>query len=549
MRPPAEQLIRDYLNRLSVAARSRLKPEDRRAFLARTGDFIERQSGVRGTADPAEVMRILSGIGEPETVVERERVRLEQRRQEQAAKASRVTLWKPRREDAPQASPDTGQLTNKDGRPLTGEIRVTSRPITSRWKPGEPLKPGPAVGKPGRSGRGSWIPRPRRVGSAPPPPDETGSEAPERQPRERPSASPPAPAGSAPAGSPGATSSGSGGSAPAGSPGGASAGPRGSAPAGSPGATSSGSGGSAPAGSPGGASAGPRGAGSPGTGGPGGTTAASSGGATSAGSRGASGGAGPAGSGGAMPAGARNGGPPGSNGTGHIHQVPSAAPAAPVGPARSVPPQAAGPAAGPLTPEPDGGAGSAPMFAGRTLRIGLPGHTVRIGRVPRPSRPVRTRLARSAALQRPRRRLQPGDMTLVLARRAADTGRQHRMEAACVVLMIIAGLIYPFPLWLVGFLIWLVAVVVTTMSTVWSLPDKWAGIVGPVALVIIGVATLISLEGTLATFPDYVHEALADSVWLIKVGAVLGGVFLGWRLQRGRGAPADPPWLRRNSRR
>jgi len=122
------------------------------------------------------------------------------------------------------------------------------------------------------------------------------------------------------------------------------------------------------------------------------------------------------------------------------------------------------------------------------------------------------------------------------------------MEAICVGLMIIAGLIYPLPLWLVGFLVWLVAAVITTMSTVWSLPDKWIGIVGPIALVIIGTATLVSLAGTLATFHDYVHEAWADSVWLIKIGAVLGGGYLGWRLQRGRRAPAVPPWLRRNRR-
>jgi hypothetical protein len=139
-------------------------------------------------------------------------------------------------------------------------------------------------------------------------------------------------------------------------------------------------------------------------------------------------------------------------------------------------------------------------------------------------------------------------VTLDIARRAADAGRRYRMEATCVVLMIIAGLIYPVPLWLVGFLIWLIAVGITMMSNVWSLPDKWVGIVGPVALVIIGTATLISLGGTLATFQDYVHEALADSVWLIKLGALLGGGFLGWRLQRGRRSPSVPPWIRRNRR-
>ena len=246
-----------------------------------------------------------------------------------------------------------------------------------------------------------------------------------------------------------------------------------------------------------------------------------------------------------MPAGARNGGPAGSNGAGPVHHVPSAAPAPQVGSARTVSPQAE-PAAGPLAPEPGDRSAAAPRFAGRTLRIGLGGRTVRIGRVARPLRPTRTRLARPATLAPPRRRRQPGDVTLDIARRAADTGRQHRVEAVCVVLMIIAGLIYPAPLWLVGFLIWLVAVVVTTMSTVWSLPDKWVGIVGPVALVIIGTATLIALGGTLASFHDYVHEALADSVWLIKIGALLGGGYLGWRLQRGPRGSADPPWLRRN---
>ena len=557
MRPPAEQLIRDYLNRLSVAARNRLKPEDRRAFLARTGDFIERQSGVRGTADPAEVMRILSGIGEPETVVERERVRLETQRSERAAAASRVTLWKPRRESAPQVQPDAGQLTNKDGRPLTGEIRVTSRPITSRWKPGVPLKPRedqtaqppPSAGRTGRSGRVSWIPRPRRSGSAPPPPAETGPEASGPQVTERPSA----PAPSAPAG-PGPVSAGPGGVSPGG--------PAGAAPVGSDAQGSGGAAGSRVPASGGAVSAGSRAPASGGTtaadpgsdtsagkAGSGGAASAGSGAPASAGSGSAAGagqgGGAPAGSGGAMSAGARNGGAASSNGAGPVHQVPAAPSAPPARPARPLSPPAAGSGAGPLTPE-RGNAATDPRFSGRTLRIGLPGRTVRIGRLARPTRSTRGRATRSAALPPPRRRLQPGDVTLVIARRAADTGRRHRTEAACVVLMIVAGLIYPAPLWLVGFLIWLVAAAVTTTSTVWSLPDKWIGIVGPVALVIIGTATLVSLGGTLVTFHDYVHEALADSVWLIKIGGVLGGGFLAWRLQRGRRPPAVPPWIRRN---
>lgn len=496
MRPPAEQLIRDYLNRLSVVARNRLKPEDRRAFLARIGDFIERQSGVRGTADPAEVMRILSSIGEPETVVERERARLEARRSERAAAASRVVLWKPQgKGEADSAEADSSQLTNKDGRPLTGEIKVTSRPITARWRPGEPLKQLESQVKPptrgGRRGWASWarwsdwarwIPRPRPGGSAPSAggPPMSGPQTAERS---------AAPAGTGPA--------------PEGSRGGASDGWKGAG--GSSGAGPSGGAGSA-------------------------VEARTAGGARP------SAGAAPPGPGEAVSSGSRGVGHAGSNGVASAHQLPPTAPATPDAPARPVSPQAAQPDAGPLAPRPGDGAQAAPGFVGRTLRVGTARRAVRIGRVARPAPAMRGR------------RPMPGEVTRIIARRAADAGRQHVLETACVLLMIVAGLIYPWPLWLVGFLIWLVAVSIATMCSVWSLPDKWVGIVGPVALVIIGTATLVSMGGTLANLHDYVHEALADSVWLIKVGAVLGGGFLGWRLERGRRPPAVPPWLRRNRR-
>ena len=95
MRPPAEQVLRDYLNQLSVVARTRLPPEDRRAFLARTRDLVERQSGVRDMADPADVMRVLNDIGEPEVLVERERARLEAQRKERAAAAGRGASGSP----------------------------------------------------------------------------------------------------------------------------------------------------------------------------------------------------------------------------------------------------------------------------------------------------------------------------------------------------------------------------------------------------------------------------------------------------------------------
>jgi hypothetical protein len=76
MSPPTEQLIRDYLNRLSVAARGQLGPDDRRALVNRTRDFIERKTGFAGPPTAVEVARLLSGLGDPSGLVHQERQRL-----------------------------------------------------------------------------------------------------------------------------------------------------------------------------------------------------------------------------------------------------------------------------------------------------------------------------------------------------------------------------------------------------------------------------------------------------------------------------------------
>jgi hypothetical protein len=72
MSPPPEQLIRDYLNRMSVAAKGRLSAEDRQALLARTRDFIERNASASGPATAMEVATLLSRLGDPATLVARE---------------------------------------------------------------------------------------------------------------------------------------------------------------------------------------------------------------------------------------------------------------------------------------------------------------------------------------------------------------------------------------------------------------------------------------------------------------------------------------------
>ncbi len=241
MRPPAEQLIRDYLNRLSVAARTRLQSDDRRAFLARTREYIERQSGGRDTADPAMVLRALNDLGEPEAVVEREHARLATLQSKRDAAAARCGLWKSRartaagragsgdgesgdggsgkgkggeKGDQPTQAPSSAPSQPKlNGRPLTGEITISSRPISARWKPGAPLQEQPS--------RARRIPRPRRGSSRPPAggPVQPGTDA-EPSAATGPESAPPVPRGTAPPAPPGPA-----GPVPAGPPAG-SAGPR-----------------------------------------------------------------------------------------------------------------------------------------------------------------------------------------------------------------------------------------------------------------------------------------------------------------------------------
>jgi hypothetical protein len=85
MSPPTEQLIRDYLNRLSVAARGRLSSEDRRALVTRTHDFIERNASRSGPATAMEVAALLSRLGDPGALVDQEVARLAAERGEAVA--------------------------------------------------------------------------------------------------------------------------------------------------------------------------------------------------------------------------------------------------------------------------------------------------------------------------------------------------------------------------------------------------------------------------------------------------------------------------------
>jgi ribosomal protein L34 len=150
MSPTTEQLIRDYLNRVSVAALGRLGSPERRALLARTRESIERELGT-SAAPAAEVARVLAALGEPEALVDREGGR--------AAATSatgpvrmRPAASQPARlppDDGPQAQPprfdgaaDPGAEPGSAGVPGsvpgTREFTAQGRPVLARRRPGEP---------------------------------------------------------------------------------------------------------------------------------------------------------------------------------------------------------------------------------------------------------------------------------------------------------------------------------------------------------------------------------------------------------------------------
>jgi len=113
--------------------------------------------------------------------------------------------------------------------------------------------------------------------------------------------------------------------------------------------------------------------------------------------------------------------------------------------------------------------------------------------------------------------------------------RQNKLEAVAVLLLGVGGLIYPFPLWLIGGL-------VALRSRHWDKRDKWLALVGPVGFAAICMV-LLGISGSGGFF-----HALAQSTHqfslLLRVGCVLCAGYLVWRLRRGPRRRKTPPWLR-----
>lgn len=472
MEPIAEQLIRDYLNRLSVAARTRLRSDDRRAFLGRTRELIERRSGSPATADPAEVQEVLSSLGEPVAAVENEYARLAAARGKRAT--ARSGAWRPRGSPAGEPPPDadTGpdsdaadprpapgshrtrssrhppraavDVSHLEGRELKGDIEKkvkVNRPLSSRWRPGQPLSQE-------RPSRPVGIPRPRPGGSRP----RDGNGA--------------GPSGSG-AGSQRADSNARGYPATVAEPAGPQAPPAATPPPGAPSAAS------------------------------------------------------------VLP----------------VDQLPGAG-QAPAAAPETLSPGTSGPGAAPPetgTPGDSGPGTSAPAPAPPGAGPGAAGSAARPAEaVPAPTS------GSTRAVTSPLPRLQRGRLPRVppgRARRLVSFWGGRRLEAAAVILMALGGLIYPFPVWLLGFALWLLGVILAAASRQWSPNEKWAGILGPVALVIAGTSVGLALGGQRHSLAAYSHEVLADSRYMIQIAALLGAAYLAWRAYRGRRYPV-PPWRR-----
>ena len=103
MNPPSEQLIRDYLNRLSLAAKAGLGPGDRQALLDQTRARIDAECGGIAKPTAAQVRRTLAGLGDPLALVEKERSRVAARKAWDADAASRTAT-----DSAPSRSADAG---------------------------------------------------------------------------------------------------------------------------------------------------------------------------------------------------------------------------------------------------------------------------------------------------------------------------------------------------------------------------------------------------------------------------------------------------------
>jgi hypothetical protein len=113
--------------------------------------------------------------------------------------------------------------------------------------------------------------------------------------------------------------------------------------------------------------------------------------------------------------------------------------------------------------------------------------------------------------------------------------RKNPLEAVAAVLLGVGGLIYPFPLWLIGG-------VVALPSRRWGKRDKWLALAGPPAFAVICMLLLGMTGGS--NFFHALAGASHQFGLLLRVGCVLCAGYLVWRLRRGPRRRKLPPWQR-----
>jgi hypothetical protein len=180
---------------------------------------------------------------------------------------------------------------------------------------------------------------------------------------------------------------------------------------------------------------------------------------------------------------------------------------------------------------PEPGAGRRPVRRPGPVPAGQPGDGLPRRRVV--TRTASSRMASSRIESSPRERVAAS--VGVFIQRAPGLARQHPLECVAVILLGLGGLIFP-PVWLLGAL-------VALPSRLWDIKDKLTGLAAPAVVTIVGGAGL-AMGSSHTSGGAYFHEALIIGGYLIRAGSVLGAGYLAWRVQRGQRQPVEPPWRR-----
>lgn len=113
--------------------------------------------------------------------------------------------------------------------------------------------------------------------------------------------------------------------------------------------------------------------------------------------------------------------------------------------------------------------------------------------------------------------------------------RRHPLECAAIAVLGVGGLIDPYPVWMVGSL-------AVLASKLWDTRDKLIAVAAPMAIALLGAIMLGGLNGKTASLAGYAHGMHTDGLDLIRAGAVLGAMYLSWRVRQGPRPRQGPPW-------